>query len=127
MARTTHESPELFAYRGNGRPLYRLVHAAVTTEEDWRSHYERGEPPRKAEIANAMDHFALSMWDREHIHVLERLSNRFPERLGTSVAEVELNGDLGIWYAETGPEGHYTVWGRPADLQRSVSLPTHPV
>lgn len=126
MSRRTDDSSELIAFRGDRRILYRLVPSSVTTEDDWRSNYERGDPPRKAEIASALNHFALSMWDQEHVGVLYDLSQRWPQ-LGRFVAEVEMNGELGIWYAETGPEGHFSVWGRPSDLQRSVNLPTYAV
>lgn len=110
--------------RGDGRILLRLVSAAVTTEDDWRSHYERGEAPRKSEISSALDHMGLSLWDRPE--PLMALSNQYPQ-LGKFLAEVRIDGELGVWFAETGPEGHYTVWGRPADLQRCVGLPHHPV
>ena len=125
MARWLAEDDELTAYRGDGRHLFCLMHASTTVEEDWRSHYEKKKKPRHAEIVNAMDHMGLSMWDA--IEPLGELSRQFPKQLGTFVVRVELDGALGIWFAETGPEGHYTVWGRPADLQRSASLPGLPV
>jgi hypothetical protein len=67
----------------------------------------------------------LSMWDRSE--PLIALSHRWPQQLGTFLAEVHIVGELGIWFAETGPEGHFTVWGRSVDLQRCVRLPHHPV
>lgn len=112
------------ARRGDGRTLLRLVRSVVTTEEDWRSHYERGDRPRKAEIQSALRHMGLSMWDRPG--PLMNLSERWPQ-LGTFIAEVRLIGDRGIWFAEVEPEGHFVVWGRPADLKRCVNLPDPPV
>ena len=115
----------MVAYKGDGRPLYYLVHAQQTTEQDWRSHYAAGKKPRHAEIVNAMDHMGLSMWERPD--PLVPLSHEYPKQLGTFVVEVELDGSLGIWFAETGPAGHFTVWGRAADMQRSARLPAIPV
>jgi hypothetical protein len=93
-------------------------------ESDWRSHYELGEEPRRFEIRNALTHFGVSMFDRPEN--ARRLAQRWP-RLGLFIAEIELGGELGIWFAETGSVGHFTVWGRPTELQRCVRLPTVPV
>ena len=125
MPRWTAEDPELTAFRGDGRLLYRLVHARLTGEEDWQSHYEQRKKPRQAEIVNAMDHMGVSVW--ESIDHLRSLHRAFGDRIGSFMVGVELRGDLGLWYAETGPEGHYTIWGRPADLQRCADLPARPV
>jgi hypothetical protein len=125
VARWTAEDPELVAYRGGGQVLYRLTDSRLTSEEDWRSHYEQGTRPRHAEIPNAMDHMGLSVWEsQDHLRALHA---QFGDKIGTFIVGVEINGDLGIWLAETGPEGHYTIWGRPADLQRSAHLPGVPV
>lgn len=124
MPRTTHDDPEVFPRRGDERQLLRLVRSALTSEADWQSNYERGDPPRKSEIASALDHMGLSMWDRPE--PLISLSRQWP-KLGTFMAEVRLVGELGIWFAETGPEGHFIVWGRPADLQRCAGLRHYPV
>jgi hypothetical protein len=115
------EDSEIFPRRGDGRTLYRLVASAVTTEDDWRSHYELHEPPRKVGIQSALRHMGLSMWDR--VEPLEQLSKRRWPRLGRFIAEVRLVGELGIWFADVEPEGHFAVWGRPPDLQRCVGLP----
>ena len=95
------------------------------TEEDWRSHYEQGEPPRKTEILSALDHMAVSMWDNPEI--LRRLSSQYPSQLGTFIAALEMVANRGIWLAATGPEGHFNVWGRRYDLQASVRLSLEPV
>ena len=124
MPRWTAESPELVALRGEGQRLLRLVHSRLTTEDDWRSHYELGEKPRKSEVVSALDHMGLSLW--ESPEPLRALAGRYPQ-LGTFIVEVEVRGDLGIWLAETGPPGHFTLWGRPADLQRCAQLPSTPV
>ena len=127
MARWQSGDRELQAHLGDGRILFRLVHSESTTEDDWRSHYELGARPRKTEIESALDHMGLSMWDNPEIllRLIERPSMR--KALGEFVAEVEVKGSLGVWFAETHSEGHFTIWGRPQDLQRCVRLPTHHV
>jgi hypothetical protein len=120
----TAEDDELVAHRGDGRLLYRLVDASTTTEDDWRSHYEEGQPPRKAQIASAVIHMSISCADNPD--VLRGLAHRWPQ-LGSFIASFDVMGDLGIWYAETLWPGHYSIWGRPADLQRCVHLPAEPV
>jgi hypothetical protein len=124
MPWTDDSADELVVHRGDGRVLFYLVTSESLSEEDWRSHYEKSERPRKYEIRNALEHMGLSMWDSPE--PLLGLAERWP-KLGRFVANVELVGERGVWFAETGPEGHCTVWGRPADLQRCVSLPVHPL
>ena len=125
MRRTTDDESEIFPIRGDGRRLWRLVHSGLTDEDDWRSHYERGDPPRRSEVVSALSHMSLSMWDR--VQPLHVLSKRYPRQLGTYIVAIDAFGELGLWLAATGPEGHFSVWGRPADLQRSAQLPARPV
>ncbi len=105
----------------------RLVQARSTTEEDWRSHYEMGAVPRKTQIESALIHMGLSMYDSDRMPALVNLANRYGDKLGRFVVSVQMDGDLGVWLAETGSLGHFTVWGRPADLQRCVHLPAEPI
>ena len=65
-----------------------------------------------------MLHMGVSMWKERSTAVA--LGIRFP-RLGEYVNEMELQGELGIWLAETSSRGHYTVWGRPSDLLRCAA------
>lgn len=67
---------------------------------------------------------SLSMWTFEG-QVIE-LNEGLGGVLGNFVAAVELREEEGIWLAETGPEGHIAVWGRPDSLQRCC-LAVHPV
>jgi hypothetical protein len=47
-------------------------------------------------------------------------NNEFGGKLGDRIAELELSGDLGVWWAQTFNPEHVTVWGRPEDLDRCV-------
>jgi hypothetical protein len=70
------------------------------------------------------EHMSISCWeDREHLRTLAR---EYP-KIGSFIVAFEVRGELGIWLAETGTQGHYSVWGRPADLQRCAQLPAEPV
>jgi hypothetical protein len=77
-----------------------------------------------ASRANALLAMGLSMWtSAELADEANRLVLNTPY---DAVASVRLDGDRGIYWARTGPTGHYTVWGRPDQLRQSV-LDVHPV
>ena len=118
------DDPALDVRRGDGRTVYRLSDTSEPTEEDWQSPFARGDRPRKAQIPNVLIHLGLSMTDRPE--PLLSLRRAFPN-LGDFIVDVELRGDLGVWFADTLWDGHYTVWGRPSDLVRCARLPGHAV
>lgn len=120
----TSEEMELVAHRGDDRVLLRLVHAALPPDDDWWSHYERDIPPRNETKSNAMIHMSISCSDNPE--TLRSLAARFP-KLGSFIAPFVVSGDHGIWFAETLWQGHFSVWGRPVDLQRCTHLPAEPV
>jgi hypothetical protein len=66
----------------------------------------------------------LSMWISEES--ARAKNNEFGGRLGDHVIALELDGALGVWWAQTFSQEHMTVWGRPADLRRCVR-DIHPV
>jgi hypothetical protein len=72
-------------------------------------------PPAHVERRNAALHMALSMWGTDD--QARAVTEAFGFKLGVFVGEVERRGERGIWFAQTGAEGHFAVWGRPADLQ----------
>jgi hypothetical protein len=115
---------QLLCFRGDGRTVFSVVRVAHPTEADWRSHYEQQKKPRHAEIGSALDHMSLSMWSFEG--QARDINEAVGRKLGDFVAAIELRPEEGIWFAETGPEGHHAVWGRPESLQRSC-LAVHPV
>jgi hypothetical protein len=116
----TAEQNELLARRADGETLYRGFHSPKPRKGDLRSNLQRGKPPIRVEVSNAMIHMGVSMW--ASLETAKRLSRKFPN-VGEHVFEVRLRSDLGIWLAETSSPGHFTVWGRPADLLRCVVLP----
>jgi hypothetical protein len=120
----TSEDDELALERGDGRPLFRLIHGEESSPEDWRSHYENKHRPLEAEMACAAVYMGVSMWSQPE--VAQALAKKYP-RIGDHLAVVRLNGEIGIWFAATNTEGHYTVWGRPSDLRDSTDLPAEPV
>ena len=124
MGRDDVGDGELLCHRGDGRHVHCMLKTSRPAEDDWRSHYEQRKKPRRSQIGSALDHMALSMW--ESPDDLIALNEQFERKLGDFIAVVELSGEEGIWFAETGPEGHHNVWGRPAALQR-LCLAIHPV
>jgi hypothetical protein len=105
----------LVASRGDGRHVFRLSRGET---RDLRSDYEAGKPPRKHQKSNALLHMGLTTWiDAEQAAEVNRL---FDGRLGDRIITIMLDGDRGIWFADTLGPGHYTVWGRRDDLEDSV-------
>lgn len=124
MAFWTPDDGKLRLRRGDHRTLYRLVHTEWSQDEDWRSHYENKHRPLKAEMACAAVYMGVSMWGQPEVPRV--LAKRYP-RIGDHLAAVQLNGEIGIWFAATNAKGHYTVWGRPTDLRDCMDLPAVPI
>lgn len=61
---------------------------------------------------------ALSMFDS--IDVAGQLVDRVP-KLGGHIAALDLQPDLGICIAKTGGPAHWSVWGRPLQLESCVT------
>jgi hypothetical protein len=114
---------QLLVFRGEGQTVFRVLRVLQPTAGDWRSNYELGAKPRNTELLSALDHMSLSMWAFERLAA--EISERFGRRLGEFVAAVELRPEEGVWFAETGPEGHVAVWGRREALQRCC-VAVHP-
>ncbi len=84
----------------------------------FRSNYEQGKPPRGPENRAAAVHMALSMFDS--VDVAAQLAGRVP-KLGGHIATLHLQPDLGICIAKTGGAAHWSVWGRPLQLESCVT------
>jgi hypothetical protein len=116
---------ELLCFRGDGREAFRIVRVRTPTERDWRSYYELGRPPLRSEIGSSLDHMSLSMFMTAER--AREVNAALRGKLGGFIARVELRGEYGIWFAETGKDAqHLCVWGRPPDLQRAL-LAAEPV
>jgi hypothetical protein len=118
MGQSDIDPGQLLCFRGDNRTAFRLTRVEKTNEEDWRSHYHQGLKPRGVEVGSALNHMGLSMWSYEG--QAYEVNQHFGGRLGHFIVAVELRGEDGVWFAETGVEGHLAVWGRPEVLQRSV-------
>lgn len=93
----------------------RIQQAAVINS--FRSNYELNRPPRGVEDRVALIQMGLSMFRRWS--QAEGTARRFPA-IGDHVARVSLGAGRGFAYADTGPPGHVTVWGRPVQLMKAV-------
>jgi len=118
MGRSDVGEGQLLCLRGDGRTVFRLMKTRRPSERDWRSNYEKGSKPRSTEIGSALAHMSLSMWSYQG--QASEVNEHFERKLGDFIVAIELRGEDGIWFAETGTEGHLAVWGRPNALQRSV-------
>jgi hypothetical protein len=78
-----------------------------------RSNYELGRRPRHVEITTTPIHMGISVYlTNEQAAATVRA---FPA-IGAYVAELRLVPETGAAFADTGPPGHLTLWGRPLDL-----------
>jgi hypothetical protein len=100
--------------------LYRVARARDDAGflDAFRSNYERCMPPRGPENRAAAVHMALSMF--ESIDVAAQLASRVP-KLGGHIATLDLQPDLGLCVAKTGGPSHWSVWGRPLQLEGCVT------
>lgn len=100
------------------RSLYRIVVTNPPTTEDFKSHRAKGRPLRhpSPETIRLLD--GLSVFDSEAS--ARANAHRYP-RLGSYIAEVRIPDDGGFRYERSGTtEGHYTLWGDPAELLARV-------
>lgn len=96
--------------------LSRGCHGSATADlvSGMRSNYEEGRRPHPAERKAIVTFMAVSMF--EDGDRLRNFARQRPDRIGTHVARVVLRPDLGICLADTGSEGHWSVWGLPRRL-----------
>lgn len=109
--------------RGDGHLAYRLINDPDLLD-GWLSDLAANRRPA-AVRANAVLAMGLSMWSTAE---RAREANGWMRLPYECVVQVRLDGDRGIWWARTiaASAGHYTVWGRPEQLQAAV-LDVQPV
>ena len=98
--------------------VYRISKGEPAELDDFRSHYELALPPRGIEDRATVIHMAVSMF--ETAERCWELIERTNGRIGDRVAEVALVADRGVCVAKTGGPSHWSVWGRPAELQSAI-------
>jgi len=98
--------------------LYRISKSEPAKLDDFRSHYELALRPRGAEDRATVVHMAVSMFGTADSgwELIERTDGR----IGDRVAEVALPAGRGVCVAKTGGPSHWSVWGRPAELQSAI-------
>ena len=99
--------------------FFRICRAEPAQLDDFRSHYELDLPPRGIEDSATVMHMAVSMFETPA--PCWELIERTAGRIGDRVAEVTLVPDRGVCVAKTGGPLHWSVWGRPAELQAAVA------
>lgn len=124
MARVTLGGAEMVVYEiedGAAVELFRIVRTdrqeSGQFADSFRSHYELGAPPRRAERRSAVVHMGLSTYRSDS--QAAGTARRFPA-IGTHVAHVRVPGGRGVNFAETGHPGHVTIWGDPLTLASCV-------
>lgn len=87
--------------------------------DSFKSNYELGRNPRRAEIDFTPTHMGISVY-----LALERARQTARawqhKGIGDYVAEVRLEPEMGAAFALTAEPGHLTLWGRPLQLVRGV-------
>lgn len=113
----------LTVLRGDGHIAYRLLDDPDLLD-GWLSDFAAQRRPMSAR-ANALLAMGLSMWN-----TLDRAreANGWLQTPYGHAVGIRLDGNRGIWWARTitAQAGHYTVWGRPEEMQASVE-DIHPV
>jgi hypothetical protein len=86
--------------------------------DSFKSNYELGRKPRRAEIKSTPVHMGISVY-----LALERAADlaRALPQIGEYVARVELRPEIGAAFALTAEPGHLTVWGRPLQLRAAIA------
>ncbi len=85
--------------------------------ESFKSNYELGRNPRRAEIDFAPTHMGISVYLGQERAL--STARAFP-KIGEYVARVQLEPEMGAAFALTAEPGHLTVWGRPLQLIRGL-------
>jgi hypothetical protein len=100
--------------------LYRGCHGVADADliASMRSDYEVGRPPHPSERRAIALYMAVSMF--ENGELLQRIALRRPARVGTYVGRFELRPGHGICIADTGSDGHWSVWDLPGQLAGCV-------
>lgn len=97
--------------------LYRACFAGDTLEA-MRSNYERGSGRNPRDLRATVLHMAVSMFDTPD--ALREIVAMFP-KLGTHIAQVDIQPEAGVCVADAASPGHWSVWGRPSELAGFVS------
>jgi len=99
------------------RTSYRIVKNNPAKPDDFVSYQARGRrPPNDPEKARLWD--GLSAYETPE---QARRTAMMVPMLGTCIAEVEIPDNQGITYERTTTsDGHYTIWGEPDKICRSV-------
>jgi hypothetical protein len=82
------------------------------------SSFARDRPPRGLEQRSVLIQMGISFF--ETAGQAAAVALRYP-KIGNFVARVELPLGHGICYADTGPPGHLTIWGRPLQLADAIA------
>jgi hypothetical protein len=112
----TKDDPELVARRGDWRQVFRLLKSE--TYAPFYSDMHANRRPRGPQARNALIHAGLSAWLTKD--AARRKNMDFDGQLGDTLLTLELDPDLGIWWASTFSPQHVTVWGRPDALGACV-------
>lgn len=115
----TYQSEFLAIVLDREMRLYRAVVDPGRVEDDLKSNYERGRSPHPQDLRATVLHMAISLF--EDPDVVERVARRVPNRLGRFIVTIDLLPGFGICVADTSGPGHWSVWGRPAQLRDFVT------
>lgn len=105
-------------YAGDSRVAFRLSWSNNGYESSLVSDYEARRPPRGPQRRNAAIHMGISVWATED--AARAKNDEFDGKLGDTVIELALLGELGVWWAHTFSPGHMTIWGRPDELANCI-------
>ncbi len=107
---------------GDRRPFWRWLTQGRPTDADFTSRLEKGHRPRLWETMteDACIYAGVSVWDDPSRALDEaRIVNDGLREEGrnpkwTHVVEFHVDGHRGhVWADDSGPDGHFTVWGEP--------------
>jgi hypothetical protein len=100
--------------------LFRICGASTDPAhlDSFRSHYELQRSPRGPEVWATVIHMAVSMFETDA--PCRGLIDRTRGRIGDRVAELRLGLGHGVCVAKTGGPLHWSVWGRPDELQAAI-------